>query len=72
MTKPSTESQLKAARTYYKAHRAGKRRAPAIYLTDEQAAALDKLAQHYGSKTAGILAAINNEAERIGTKGEQQ
>lgn len=65
MTRRRTEANAKAELKHYLEKRKGRPRTPAIYLTDEQAAELDKLAQHYGSKTVAILAAINSEVERI-------
>ncbi|MGL4756323.1 MAG: hypothetical protein ACRCXB_28550 [Aeromonadaceae bacterium] len=68
MTRKRTEANAKAELKHYLEKRKGRPRTPAIYLTDEQVAALDRLAQHYGSKTAAILAAINNEVERLDEK----
>jgi predicted DNA-binding protein len=65
MKRQRTEANARADLKHYLEKRKGRPRTPAIYLTDEQEAALDKLAQNYGSKTAAILAAINNEIERI-------
>jgi membrane-bound lytic murein transglycosylase B len=65
LTKQRTETQRKAER-WYRERQKGKPRLPGgIYLDEQHAHALERIAQHYGSKSAAILAAIINEAERM-------
>lgn len=65
MKKPRPITQLRAEKAY-RDRQKGKKRLPGMYLTQEQAEAVELLALHYGTKTAGILTAITNEAKRLG------